>query len=204
MKLRSPLLRGGLIPVLLLSLVACGGTAATSAPGTRAPATPAPTASAPAPTAAAPAPTTPGAVGGGAGGLDAGALVTAEIAGSIIGGTPTRINLPGGVAGGAAMSVVAYTNTGGDNMTVLVEQIPGSFATGMLQAAIQSAGGQGDLKPVSGLGDSAGQVTNEHDATVAFAKGNSLVVLAAAVDALGGADIEAKLEALARQLAGTL
>ena len=196
MKLRSRLLRGGLIPVVLLSLVACGGTAATSAPATRAAATPVPTT-------AAPAPTTP-AAGGGGGGLDAGALVTAEIAGSIIGGTPTRINLPGGVAGGAAMSVVAYTNTGADNMTVLVEQIPGTFATGMLQAAIQSAGGQGDLKPVSGLGDSAGQVTNEHDATVAFAKGNSLVVLAAAVDALSGADIEAKLEALARQLAGTL
>ncbi len=194
MNLQRRAVLAGLIPAMLVLLAACGSGTATKAPVTAAP------------TPAATIPAAPASAAGGvpAGGLDASTVVTAEMAASIIGGSPTKMSIPATPGAAGVMSISGYTNTDGDDVTVLVERIPGGFAAGMLQMAIQSAGANGDLKPLTGLGDSAGSVVNEHDATVAFAKGNTLVVIQASDSGSSGADIEAKLEALARQIIGTL
>lgn len=93
---------------------------------------------------------------------------------SIIGGSPTKMPISSAAGAGSVMSISGYSNADGDEVIVLVQRIPGSFAAEMLQLAMQTAGAQGDLKPLTGLGDSAGSVVNEHDATVAFTKGNTL------------------------------
>lgn len=204
MHLRRRAVLGALIPVVLVLVAACGSGSATKAPAapTPAPAAATPAATTPAATIPAAAASAPGGVP--AGGPEADEMVTAEMAASIIGGSPTKMSIPGAAGAPGVMSLAAYSNTDGDNVTVLVQRIPGGFAAGMLQIAIQAAGANGELKPLSGLGDSAGQVTNEHDATVAFAKGNTLVVIQASDSASSGADIEAKLEALAREIIGKL
>ena len=192
MSSRSRLVLGGVAAVIVLSVAACGGSSATKAPGATTPTT-APVA----PTAA-----QGGGGGGGAAAVDAGSILTQEVATSIIGGTVTKISIPG--TQGSPMSIASFTNTTGDSIVVMVQSVPTGAGAGMLQAAIKAAGAQGDLQVLNGLGDAAGKVINDHDATIAFAKGDTLVVAYASADASSGSDIEAKLEALAKQIAGKL
>ncbi len=137
----------------------------------------------------------------GAGALDPSTIVTAEMAASIIGGTVTKTASP---IGGPGMGVVLYTNVAGDSVTVLVEQVPSGVGNAILQAAIQSAGAQGTLEAISGLGDVAGKAVTSNEATVAFVKGANLVVLAATSSTTTGADLEPKVESVAQQVAGRL
>jgi hypothetical protein len=182
---------------LLLSIAACGGGAATTAPAVVP--TPTPT-SAASTQAAATLPIVPGATGT-TGSVDAGAIVTAEMAGTIIGGTLTKTNGPGV---GTAMSIVLYSNATGDTVTALIEQVPSGVGGTMLQAAVQAAGAQGTLEAISGLGDAAGKAVTANEATVAFVKGANLVVIAASASAMAGADLEPKVESVAQQVAGRL
>jgi hypothetical protein len=187
---------GGLVAAAILAVAACGGGTATPAP-TAAP-TAAPQVSVP------PVATAPGGGGGGgapAAAADASAILTADMAASIIGGSPTKAMV---ATPGTGVSLVSYTNSNGDDVTVLVEAVPAGFAGTMLQAAIAGAGAQGQLQPLSGIGDAAGKVIDDHDATVAFAKGSTLVVIHASADGVAGSDLESKCEALARQIAGRL
>lgn len=195
---RPRLAVGGFLSAILLSIVACGGGAATTAPAGVPTAAPA--------SAAATQPTTtipplPGPTAG-TGAVDPSTIVTAEMAASIIGGTVTKttggLTVPG-------MGVASYTNADGDTVTVLVEQIPSGLGNTMLAAAIQAAGAQGALESISGLGDAAGKVVTANEATVAFAKGGNLVVIAATSPAMvSGAVLEPKVEAVAQQIASHL
>ncbi len=202
MNSRSRLVLGGIAAVMVLSVAACGGSSATAAPATAAPsgATAAPSAAQaslpPAPTSA------QGGGGGGSAAVDASTILTQDIATSIIGGTTSKISVP--IPAGSPMSIAGYINTTGGSVTVLVETIPAGAANSLLQTAIRAAGANGDLQPLSGLGDAAGKVVNAHDATVAFAKGSTLVVVYADEASATGTDLESKIEAVAQQIASKL
>jgi hypothetical protein len=196
---RTRLAAGWFVSAMMILIAACGGGSATTAPT----ATPAAAASqaASSPAAVASLPTVTGG-GGLPGALDAGTIVTADMAASIIGGSPTKVVIPG--LGGPGMGLVAYSTATGDTVTVLVEQVPGGIANAGLQAAIQAAGAQGSLTSISGLGDAAGKVVATYEATVAFVKGSNLVVIVASSSTTAGTDLEPKVEAVARQVAGKI
>lgn len=204
--MRAPtrLLSTGAFIVGLVSVAACGGSAATQAPA----ATPPPVSA-----------TTPGGAGlpsfaipvfpsglslPSAGSLgnapDASAIVTGDMAASVLGAATTKVAMP--VAGIA--SIVAYTTADSDTLTVLVEKVPGGVPAAAMRAAMQMAGSQGDLETVEGIGDVAGKTVGPNEATIAFAKGDFIVVLAAQSGTATGADLEPKLESLARQVTGKL
>jgi hypothetical protein len=181
----------GLAAAFLVSLAACG-SAATSGP----PSSPTPAGqSGSTPSAGA---SLPGAVGSVP---DAASLVTADMAASIIGGSPTKVTPPISIP---TMSVASYSNDNGDSVTVFVEAIPGGLANAQLQAAIAVAGAQGELQPVSGIGDAAGKVVATNEATVAFVKGSTLVVVQGSSGTIAGSDLEPKVESVAGQVAGKL
>ncbi len=50
------------------------------------------------------------------------------------------------------------------------------------------------MQAVSGIADAAGKVVEDHAATLAFVKGDTIVVLAATADGSAGTDLESKLE----------
>ncbi|HEY2888666.1 MAG TPA: hypothetical protein VGJ17_08630 [Candidatus Limnocylindrales bacterium] len=189
---RTRLAAGGILAAMTISMAACGGGTATTGP------------TAGGPGATVPAATLPGSSGAGSvpGAVDPGTIVTAEMAASIIGGSPTKLTIPG--VGGQGMSVAAYTTTSGDTVTILVEQVPGGVANAQLQAAIVAAGAQGTLVSISGLGDAAGKAVTANEATIAFVKGSNLVVIAAGSSSLTGDALEPKVEAVAQQVAGAL
>ncbi|MGH3073623.1 MAG: hypothetical protein ACRDQC_01775 [Gaiellales bacterium] len=134
---------------------------------------------------------------------DASVLVTADMAASVIGGSPTKFDIPG-LPGGAGVSIASYLTTSGDNLTVYIQAIPGAVTAAELQAAMALEGTNGDMTAVSGIGDAAGKVVKDHDATLAFVKGNTIVVIGASAAAQAGTDLETKLETLANQIAGSL
>ena len=181
----------GLVAAVMLAAAACSSSGSTAKPATAAPGG---GASAPA----------GGTTGGGQGGaVDATTILTSDVATSIIGGTVTKEETPG-FGGAQGMSLASYTNGDGDSITILVEPVPAGVGKTILQAAIQAAGSSGDLVTLSGLGDAAGQVTGANEATVAFAKGDTLVVVFAETSKTAGSVLEPKLEALAQQIAGKL
>jgi hypothetical protein len=194
------LLAVGILSAALLSVAACSGTA-TAAPGSSAAAG-----------GGGALPSGLGALGGllpsgllGGGGtsaVNASTILTADIAASIIGGTPTL--QPGSMNLGP-ISLAAYGTDNGDSVAVYVETIGGGLEAAAIQAAISSQdGGAGDMTPISGLGDAAGKVVGDHDATVAFGKNGTIVVVSATVAAQAGTDLEPKVEAVAQQIAGQL
>jgi hypothetical protein len=132
---------------------------------------------------------------------DPSTLLTADQAASIIGGSPTPVTLPLSIPN---MSIASYENTDGDSVTVFVEAIPGGLASVQLQAAMAMAGAQGDLQTISGLGDAAGKDVTDSEATIAFVKGSTIVMMQASSGTLAGSDLEPKLEAIARQVADKL
>jgi hypothetical protein len=134
------------------------------------------------------------------GAIDAAGILTPDVAASIIGGSLTKLALPP-VAG---MSILSYTNTTGDSVTVVVEPGPVGTGSATMQRAIQAAGANGELQPVGDLGDTAGKVVNANDATVVFVKGTTLVVVSARATASSGSDLETKLEPVARLIADKL
>jgi hypothetical protein len=139
---------------------------------------------------------------GGTSAVNAGSILTADIAASIIGGTPTL--QPGSLNFGP-VSLAAYGTDSGDSVAVYVETIGSGLEAAAIQAAISSQdGGSADMTPISGLGDAAGKVVADHEATVAFGKNGTIVVVSATVDAQAGTDLEPKVEALAQQIAGKL
>lgn len=139
--------------------------------------------------------------GAGSASIDASTILSADVAASIIGGNPTL--QPGSMNLGP-ISLASYGTDSGDSVSVYVETIPGGVSSALLQAAITSAGNSGDMTPVSGLGDAAGKVIDDHEATVAFAKNGTIVVVSASVDSQAGTDLEPKVEAVAQQIAGKL
>ena len=196
---RPRLAIGGILAAILVSIAACGGGTATTAPAGVPTAAPTSAASSQAAATQIVLPTYPGS--GGTGSADAGTIVTAEMAATIISGTLTKTNGPGA---GTAMSIVVYSNANGDSVTVLVEQVPAGVGTALLQAAIQSAGAQGTLEVISGLGDAAGKAVTANEATVAFVKGANLVVISGSASTVAGTDLEPKVESVAQQVAGKL
>jgi hypothetical protein len=196
------LLAAGILSAALLSVAACGSSA-TAAPGS-----------------------SPAAGGGGGGALPSGlgglggllpsgllggsggtsavnasTILTADVAASIIGGTPTL--QPGSMNLGP-ISLASYGTDSGDDVTVYVETIGTGLEAAAIQAAIQAEGTNGDMTPISGLGDAAGKVVGDHEATVAFGKNGTIVVVSATVAAQAGTDLEPKVEAVAQQIAGQL
>ncbi len=199
MPTRPSLAAAGLAVAILLAVSACSSSSATSAPTTAASvAGPSDAASAPPieiPSALA------SALGPGASMPDPSTLLTADQAASIIGGSPTPVTLPLSIPN---MSIASYENTDGDSVTVFVEAIPGGLASVQLQAAMAMAGAQGDLQTISGLGDAAGKDVTDSEATIAFVKGSTIVMMQASSGTLAGSDLEPKLEAIARQVADKL
>ena len=197
------LVLGGLLAAAILTVSACSSSA-TAAPGASA---------APGGGTGAGASSAPGL--GGLGGLlpsaliggsgtasvDASTILTADIAASILGGTPTL--QPGSMNLGP-ISLASYGTDNGDDVTVYVETIGTGLESAAIQAAIQSEGTNGDMTPISGLGDAAGKVVDDHSATVAFGNNGTIVVVEASVAAQAGTDLEPKVEAIAQQIAGKL
>jgi hypothetical protein len=144
-----------------------------------------------------------GLLGGGAGtaSVNASTILTVDVATSILGGTPTL--QPGSMNLGP-ISLASYGTDSGDTVTVYVETIGTTLEAAAIQAAIQQEGTAGDMVPISGLGDAAGKVVGDHEATVAFGKGGTIVVVSATVAAQAGTDLEPKVEAVAQQVAGQL
>jgi hypothetical protein len=140
-------------------------------------------------------------LGGGTTTINASTILTADVAAAIIGGTPTL--QPGSMNLGP-ISLASYATDSGDNVTVWVEAVPGGIEQAAIQAAIQQEGTSGDMQAISGLGDAAGKVVSDHDATVAFAKNGTIVVVSASVAAVAGTDLEPKVEAVAQQIAAKL
>ena len=132
---------------------------------------------------------------------DAATLVTADMAASVIGGSPTKVTPPMSIPN---VSLASYGTSGGDSVTVFIEAIPGGLASAQLQAAMAMAGSQGSMTPVSGIGDAAGKVVDANEATVAFVKGSNVVVISAQSGTTSGSDLEPKVEALAQQVAGKM
>jgi len=139
--------------------------------------------------------------GGGTSAVNASTILTADLAASIIGGTPTL--QPGSMDLGP-VSLAAYGTDSGDLVAVYVETIGTGLEAAAIQAAIQAQGTSGDMTPISGLGDAAGKVVGDHEATVAFGKNGTIVVVSATVEAQAGTDLEPKVEAVAQQIAGQL
>ncbi len=200
MPTRPSLAAAGLAVAILVAVSACSSSSPTSAPTTGA-STAGPTTAASAPPIEIPS-ALASALGPGASMPDPATLLTADQAASIIGGSPTPVTVPFNVPN---MSIASYENTDGDSVTVFVEAIPGGvMGNAQLQAAMAMAGAQGDLQAISGLGDAAGKEVNANDATVAFVKGSTIVVVEASSGTLTGSDLEPKLEAIAHQVADKL
>ncbi len=205
--------------IALLAAGACGGSAATQTPTNGGPA--APTSAAASPEASSAEETgaqetgaqetaaeetetpTGSAVPQGGGNVpDPAALVSADMAASVIGGSPQQVQIPG--LGNVPAKVVAYSTDSGDTLTVFIEQVPGAFQASALQAAIAMAGVQGNVVPVSGVGDAAGKVVEENNAVIAFVKGDVMVVIGAQSGASSGAQLDPKVEGLAKQVSDKL
>jgi len=187
----------GFLSAILVSIAACGGGTATTAPAGGPTAAPTSAAST---QAAATLPPLPGATGGN-GAVDPSTIVTMDMASSIIGGTLTKTL---GNLGAAGMSTVVYSNASGESVSVIIEVVPGGFSSAALQAAMQYAGSQGSLVPITGLGDAAGKEVTANEASVAFAKGSNLVLISASSSTTAGTDLEPKVESVAQQVAGKL
>jgi hypothetical protein len=139
--------------------------------------------------------------GGGSASVNASTILTADVAASVLGGTPTL--QPGSMNLGP-ISLATYGTDSGDEVTVYVETLGTGLEAAAIQAAIQSEGTTGDMTAISGLGDAAGKVVGDHEATVAFGKSGTIVVVSATVAAQAGTDLEPKVEAIAQQVAGQL
>jgi len=195
---------GGVLAVAILTLAACSSSA-TTAPGATV---------APGGGGSNPGSSTTDGLGGlggllpsgllggsGSASIDASTILTADVAAQILGGTPTL--QPGSMNLGP-ISLATYGTDSGDDVTVYVETIGTGLEAAAIQAAIQSEGTNGDMTPISGLGDAAGKVVDDHSATVAFGKNGTIVVVEAQVASQAGTDLEPKVEALAQQIAGRL
>ncbi len=193
------LLLGGILPAAVLVLAACGSSA-TAAPTSTPATTPAPGAASNNPLPSSLLGLLPSGLLGGSS-VDPKTFLTADVASSIIGGTATLT--PGSVNTGP-LGIVSYTNANGDDVSIFIETLPGAFTQSVMQAALAQAGAAGDLTPITGLGDTAGKNVGDHNATIGFAKGSTLVILEATSDASAGTDLDAKLESLAQQIAGKL
>jgi hypothetical protein len=200
---RKRLFSGGLLAAAILTLAACSSsaTAAPSAAGNGGSGGNAGSSSAPGlgglggllPS---------GLIGGsGTASVNASTILTAAVAASILGGTPTL--QPGSMNLGP-ISLATYGTDSGDDVTVYVETLGTSLEAAAIQAAIQSEGTSGDMTPISGLGDAAGKVVDAHQATVAFGKSGTIVVVEASVASQAGTDLEPKVEAIAQQVASQL
>jgi hypothetical protein len=195
------LLAAGVLSAALLTLAACSSSATAAPPSSTAPAGGAGSSSAPG----------LGGLGGllpsgllggsGTASVNASTILTAAVAASILGGTPTL--QPGSMNLGP-ISLATYGTDSGDDVTVYVETLGAGLEAAAIQAAIQAEGTNGDMTPISGLGDAAGKVVDDHSATVAFGKNGTIVVVEASVAAQAGTDLEPKVEAIAQQVASQL
>jgi hypothetical protein len=130
------------------------------------------------------------------GGKDPSKLLTADEATSILGA-------PAAVVPAAQTPISAsYSTTSGDNVTIFLESMPGTITTQVLQSALAQANANGELTPISGLGDAAGKEVQDNSATVGFAKNGTLVIITADSSTMKGSDLEPKLESLAQQIVG--
>ncbi len=139
-----------------------------------------------------------GGLGALAGSVDISTLVTADMAASVI-GTGAAL-----VPGTSTPITASYATPAGDTLTIFVESLPGVVQQAILNSALSQANANGQLQPVSGIGDIAGKEVSDNSATVGFAKGGTLVIIEANSTTAAGTDLEPKVEALAQQVAGSL
>ena len=193
--------------VVLVGVAACSSSATPTPAPTAAPTPePTPAASAALPSGGLPSVALPSGItlpSGGGNAPDPATIVSADMAASVIGGSPTVVDMPG--LSGLPVKIVSYQIPSGDSLTVLVEQVPGGLPANALQMAVAMAGAQGaDLQQVSGIGDAAVKQVDASSAVIAFVKGDIIVVLGAQSSSGAAAAVEPKVEALAQQVAGKL
>jgi hypothetical protein len=183
------------IPTALL-LIACGGstpTASTTPPAKKF--------SGPTPTGLA---TIPGVTTNGSGTVpDSCTVVSADAANQVTGST-AMVKLTGTTQGG--ISECIYDDTGsGAGVSVIIEQIPGLATQAILQASIaQASHDNSGSEPVSGIGDQALKQVQSNGATVAFVKGNTVVIVGASGSSRTGDAIETDLETICKTIAGQI
>ncbi|MGH2512635.1 MAG: hypothetical protein ACRDGQ_08115 [Candidatus Limnocylindrales bacterium] len=187
----------GLIMTTTLVLAGCG-SAATAAPGSSSGTSAAGGAGAASSQPGGPLASLLSGLGALSGGKDPAALLTADMASSVLGSAASAVPET------STPITASYATAGGDTMTIFIESIPGGLPQAALNAGLAQANGSGDLQPISGLGDTAGKQVADNSATIAFAKGNTMVVLDATSSTLAGSDLEPKVEAIAQQIAGGL
>ena len=103
-------------------------------------------------------------------------------------------------SGAGAASTCLYRSTGtGASLVITVTQVPSGFAKTAVQQALLNKSG---LTTLTGIGDAAGETQDANDVTIAFAKGQAFVILAASSATLSGAAMAPKLESLAKSIAG--
>jgi len=95
---------------------------------------------------------------------------------------------------------------GASGATILAEPIPGTASQQSLQAAMAQAvkSNSGTVQALSGVGDEAYSNVAVGSAAVVFAKGNTLVVIAANSSTRSGSSLISDVESFAMQVAGRL
>jgi hypothetical protein len=142
--------------------------------------------------------------GGTATGLDSCTILTQSVAASLSGDS-TVAKVSGSTVGSLSMCIyTSPTATGGGAASITIESVPGGSAlvNAAMQAAINQDAHGGNAQPVTGIGDTAFKVVSASDATIAFAKGGSFVVIGAGSITRSGASMETDLESLAHMVAG--
>jgi len=111
----------------------------------------------------------------------------------------------GTTASGPGTCVYAdETPSGAGNSAVVVIEPAGQVSAAIIQMALQQQekNGSGNFQSISGIGDTAYSETDAHGAGIAFAKSNTLVVVAASSSTKSGADVLSALQSVASRIAG--
>ena len=184
-----------------LLLSACGGASTDSSSASPAPAK---LGKSPNPVITLPVNVSPGAILGGGTLPDACTSLSATAAGTIA-SDANLVKLAGTNTGQVNECIYGDPSTGA-GATILLEQIPGVVGAAVIQGAIAQAShdASGSNTPVSGIGDQAFKTVQANGATVAFSKGNTLVVVDVNSATRDGTSIESDLESLCKQIAGQL
>jgi hypothetical protein len=131
---------------------------------------------------------------------DACVLVTQAQASAIVGTDVTNQTGAAGAGTGTTTTCAYASSTTGAIVIVAAARIPtGSSQAALRQALFNQVSG---LQAISGIGDSAGEAKSANNVSIAFSKGDTVVILQATSPTLSGDSMAPKLESLAKTVAG--
>ena len=109
-------------------------------------------------------------------------------------------------AGTCIYADVTSSSGAGNGAVIVVEPVPGVVSAQVLQAALaaQAKNGNSNFQTVSGLGDAAYSETTDHNGSLVFAKGSTLVVISVTSNTKSGTDLLSAIQSIASNIAGQL